>query len=691
MATIAQLETAYTAITRQTPNAAQSLILQDLAARSQTGVITDAQAYQYIIGQATGTTSVAGLTYQFFTGKTPSSAGFDYLVNSSTNTSDLNDAYYQTFNTENRYINFAINLGVVGEGRTNFVATFGGLSFADTVAVAYNRIVGNAQAQAAGIDPAAAIANITGRKAYFDAVVAQAGITAADRDLAAKAAVVGYILAEATKAQVGVYSNALNNFYLDLAPDAKATYNTDLVATYANNDGGDGGPGIPGSFIDLSAGPAALSNQVVSTTAANPALRSSDNNDTLSGKIGNLSTTDATTISLGNGADTVLADVTGGATKATTIDLGAGNDTFKGAVTGGASTVTILGGEGNDTVTVTTYAEGAGKTTFNGGTGTDTLNLTFATDIGATTVVTAFETINLTNTDAAVKTVDASLITAGTGSTTALWATSGKLAVTDVAEGITVGSSSAAISSFAFDNADNATLAVKGAVGAVTITGVDETLTISAATNSTVAVTTSTEAVSFAATAAELATTVTFSGVDADDALSISAAGSTKNVSVTTTTNANLTVADGGSTSVTLGAGNDLLNLSFGGKAATTVNLGAGNDTVVLGTGTQNFAFDTGALKTVATIADFVKGGDKIDVAGTYLAAAPVIAPATFEARVTAYSAQLGAGQWTVFEVGSDSYILHGGATAAITDDTLVKLTGVTGLTIGTTSTADVY
>lgn len=82
-----------------------------------------------------------------------------------------------------------------------------------------------------GVD--AAIANIVGRKSYFD-TLASSRIGAGDTELAAKAGLIGYVLAEAIKADVGIYANALENFYFDLA-DSEAQFNVSLVAAYSND------------------------------------------------------------------------------------------------------------------------------------------------------------------------------------------------------------------------------------------------------------------------------------------------------------------------------------------------------------------------------------------------------------------------------------------------------------------------
>lgn len=188
---------------------------------------------------ALSTTSVALTAYQFFTGKTPGKAGLSYLVNSPDNPSDLNDAagIYTQMNTENRYINFAANLGLVGEGKAAFASAYQSLTFRQAVEKAYDVIIGNKAAAAAGINVSAAIDGIVASKSYFEALATQR-MGGFDQDLAMKAGVIGYLMAEGLKAHVGNYARAVENFYIDLA-DGSAQYNVDLVGVYG-----------PGTFLD---------------------------------------------------------------------------------------------------------------------------------------------------------------------------------------------------------------------------------------------------------------------------------------------------------------------------------------------------------------------------------------------------------------------------------------------------------
>ena len=208
----------------------EALIYPNGGNRERVGIIGD-------LGNAT--TSVALTTYQFFTGAIPNKEGLRWLVNSPDNPNDLNDAsgMYAGFGLENRYINFAANLGLQGAGKDAFAATYGGLTFGQAVEKAYGTIIGTALATAAGINVTAAIADITGREGYFRTVAAER-MGGFDQGLAAKAGLVGYILAEAVKANVGTYYRGLENFYLDAA-DGTARYGVDLVGVYG-----------PGTYVD---------------------------------------------------------------------------------------------------------------------------------------------------------------------------------------------------------------------------------------------------------------------------------------------------------------------------------------------------------------------------------------------------------------------------------------------------------
>jgi len=227
--TTAELVARYTAANLgKAPDAATTLTLDAYATQSQTGGITDAAALSSTLKLVNGTTAVAVETYQFFTGRAPSAAGLAYLVNSTTNANDLNDAYFSKFGQENRFINFSINLATgTGEGAAAFATAYGSVSYAQTVATAYDKVIGNAVATAAGVDVAAAVAflsradNITYLTNF---VKANTTLTsAADIDLAVKAALIGEVLNVATVTGLGGYATSTTALITDLSDGVLST------------------------------------------------------------------------------------------------------------------------------------------------------------------------------------------------------------------------------------------------------------------------------------------------------------------------------------------------------------------------------------------------------------------------------------------------------------------------------------
>lgn len=214
------------------PLAAEVSGLTTLAAQVDAGQKTLAQALTAVGHYADDTTSVATMNYQFFTGKTPTAAGLDYLVHSATNANDLTDAYYAKFSMENRYINFAVNLGKLGEGAQAFAATYGGLTLSQAVKTAYQQIFGTAPTDAKVADILNASVTVAGHAATRADYFAAYGLDGAN-GIGTKAAAVGFLLAEAVKADVGSLAVANDHFLADLS-DGAAQYNVNLAQTYAN-------------------------------------------------------------------------------------------------------------------------------------------------------------------------------------------------------------------------------------------------------------------------------------------------------------------------------------------------------------------------------------------------------------------------------------------------------------------------
>lgn len=211
------------------PSTSEAAILASLNQQLSAGQITQAQAVEGVIHTADADTSVATQTYAFFTGATPTAAGLTYLTSpAGPNPNNLNSPYYAQFNLENRYINFAANLGVAGAGATGFAAAYGSLTFAQAVAKAYDAILGDANATAAGVNVAAALAAVTADQPYFQYY----GQTTGSTDLGTKAAMIGYLIAEGAKADIGAYAVA-NTAFLGHVISGDALYHVDLVGTYA--------------------------------------------------------------------------------------------------------------------------------------------------------------------------------------------------------------------------------------------------------------------------------------------------------------------------------------------------------------------------------------------------------------------------------------------------------------------------
>lgn len=188
------------------------------------GRLSYENAVGQIVAKADASTSVATMSYQFFTGKIPSQLGFDYLVSpTGPNTNNLNSAYYQSFNLENRYINFAVNLGKVGEGKDAFAAKYGALSFFDATREAYKTIFGAAPTDAK------IHTLIDTRVGYFASYGGDG-----PEGQGTKAAMVGWLLAEAEKANVGVFAKSNAAFLGDLADGA--AFGVDLVGVYGRAD-----------------------------------------------------------------------------------------------------------------------------------------------------------------------------------------------------------------------------------------------------------------------------------------------------------------------------------------------------------------------------------------------------------------------------------------------------------------------
>ena len=193
-----------------------------------------------LLASPLNTTGVVAATYQFFNGAIPTEGGFIYLIDSPENATDLSDPYYDSFNQENRYLNFAASLGLYGEEAADFQTEYAALSLEATIRQAYDEIIGFDEAIAAGNDIEEAIGFFLDAQPYYEAVARERvlpGDPDIGLDLATKVVAIGSILNEALKVDFGQYSTAYQNFINDILDDGEAQTNVSLLAAYGSDYG----------------------------------------------------------------------------------------------------------------------------------------------------------------------------------------------------------------------------------------------------------------------------------------------------------------------------------------------------------------------------------------------------------------------------------------------------------------------
>ena len=156
----------------------------------------------------------------------------DYLVSpTGPNPNNLNSAYYQSFSLENRYINFAVNLGKGGVGQAAFQAAYGPLTLADSLSKAYATIFGSTPSASkvdlllTGLVPNG-LGGTETRSQYF-AYYGQDGLNG----LGTKAALVGWLLGEAVKADIGDYALS-NDAFLTAIANGTTTFGINLIGQF---------------------------------------------------------------------------------------------------------------------------------------------------------------------------------------------------------------------------------------------------------------------------------------------------------------------------------------------------------------------------------------------------------------------------------------------------------------------------
>ena len=365
MTTLTTLDAEYADLLRVRASnipAADDATVNNLARNVDAGSLSLAAATTAVTRLAINTTDVAVLSYQFFTGATPYQGGLDYLVSpTGSNTNSLNSAYYQNFNIENRFINFAVNLGKLGEGAQRFSASYSALSLSDTLVKSYTTIFGSgpsaAQVSSLLNDMVPDGLGGTETRAQYFAYYGGDGLSG----LGTKAALVGWLLAQAAKEDVGTYAKANDAFLADLAPDGLARFHVDLVQAYGPQTASSTGATITFS-----------PDQSVSLTSATLGLRSTNSADVITGTGG---VNGGQSVATGDGDDTltIAGQVLGAVT------MGNGNDAL--TITGGLYNTAVHGdprtipayymgsvslGAGNDTVFLSNGADGGTSLTASG-------------------------------------------------------------------------------------------------------------------------------------------------------------------------------------------------------------------------------------------------------------------------------------------------------------------------------------
>ncbi|NQE61076.1 FG-GAP-like repeat-containing protein [Caulobacter sp. RHG1] len=192
--------------------------LKTAAAAYDKGTLTNAGLVTTVSTLADATTSVATMSYQFFTGKIPSVIGIDFLVApDGPNTANLNSAAYAKFNTVNRYINFAMNLGRNGEAKDSFAAEYGSLTLFEATRKAYGVIFGKAP------NDAKVAQLLEGR---VDFLASFSGDPA--EGIGTKAAMVGFLLAAAATENLGVLARSNDAWLADLS-DGSAPFAVNIL------------------------------------------------------------------------------------------------------------------------------------------------------------------------------------------------------------------------------------------------------------------------------------------------------------------------------------------------------------------------------------------------------------------------------------------------------------------------------
>ncbi len=567
MATTAEIQTAYKALYRADLNATVA------AAVAGTGISVDAYIAQQLPQVAT-TTQASVAIAAFVTGLTPTSDKLDAL------TVDANKqvASYTAMGSSNPQLGafeaFGRAFATDSTTGATFTSKYGALSNTDFISVVY--------AQVYGTQPnAAQLASLQGQIDYFTKLYAANNVP--NGAIAAKGAVLGQIVGYAFTSSASANAILDNQVQSMLTSAAKGDTSVYAKALPTVTD-----PGTLGVTINLT-----NSDDNVGLNSADPALRSTNNNDTIiSSATANFVTTDV--IDAGLGADKMFLKELGAVGEVKISNL----EQIYASLNGGAGTIDLKSTTGLDQFWVTKVAAATDKVAISNASGSTVfgfgLTSVNAADkgTGGTLATTTASTIDykagVTAANIALGETDATGVrvkttVAGTANTI------DTLNVSLVDDAGTTTSSSANVNKLTFDDTGLKTVVVTGAGGLEFVSDSTGITSIDAAAI--------TGGLTFAASAA----TATIKGGAGADNIT----GVAKNGAV-----------------VTLGAGNDKVTFALAAATDTaTVTGGAGADTYTLGaTGKVTMVFNS-ASESLGTNPDsiasgFDSGSDKFDFRG---------------------------------------------------------------------------
>jgi len=452
-----------------------------------------------------------------------------------------------------------------------------------------------------------------------------------------------------------------------------------------------------------------------------------------------LNSTAANNITLTNSAGAKLAALNISGDKAITVtEALAGLKTIDASAATGNVTVnvtavadndiTFTGGNGNDTLDLGAFLTKADK--INGGDGTDTLAITAASVATVNGYVVADKAVlndNISNievlkvTNALAAAVDAtrfdsinSYVFGGAFTNTLSAVKSGvsvelNVAANNVAVEITD-------ATLAGNNSDVVNLNLNdtaGTAGGMNINSTTKAGTVSTGFNTLSVANTSSaldKVVFTGNVGADISAVALVNSIAEVDASAMTVASTANGVKVSIAAGGTNGVKITGSAGIDTLAGGDAADIINGGAGNDIITGGKGNDVLTGGAGNDTFQFaagDSGITSTLFdTITDYSNGTvvgttDKIvfsDGAGI-VGVSPLAgftlnngvatkSGATLDDFITAVQGAAATAESTyAFVVGSDTYVYNIGATAATTDDTLIKLVGVVGASVVTADT----